>query len=106
MLSSSQLKEQVEVIIDSLVGVKLEEARQALTHLAPDVSSEYGRGALLALNGILNVTENKSRDKMAGPDSIIRVAEHLPKVEMLDDLDKGYLQTLSKWAKKVKDSDK
>jgi len=106
MLSSSQLKEQVDVILDSILGTKLEEARQGLSHLAPDVSSEYGKGALLALNGILNVTENKTPDKMADSDKILRAVEHLPKVEVLDDLDKGYLQTLGRWAKKVKDSGK
>jgi hypothetical protein len=105
MLSSSMIKEEVDLIIDSLAHSKLEEARQRLVHLAPQVSSEYGRGALLALNGIVNVTENKTPDKMADSDKIVRVAERLPKIEMLDDLDKGYLQTLSKWAKRVKDSE-
>lgn len=60
----------------------------------------------MAINGILNVMENKTPDKMADPDKIIRAVERIPKVEMTDDLDKGYLQTLGKWAKRVKDSNK
>lgn len=106
MLSSSQLKEEVDLVIESVVNTKLEDARQRLTHLASEVSSEYGKGAILALNGIVNVTENKTPDKMADPDKIVRAVERIPKVEMTDDLDKGYLQTLGKWAKRVKDSGK
>jgi hypothetical protein len=106
MLSSSMIKEEVDAVIESLLHGKLEDARQRLTHLAPQVSSEYGKGALLALNGIVNVMENRTPDKMADSDKILRAVERLPKIEMIDDLDKGYLQTLGKWAKRVKDSSK
>ena len=106
MLTSSMIKEEVDVIIESLIHTKLEDARQRLTHMAPQVSSEYGKGALLAINGIINVMENRTPDKMADPDKILRAVERLPRVEMIDDLDKGYLQTLGKWAKRVKDSSK
>lgn len=100
------IKEEVDVIIESLANSKLEDARQRLAHLAPQVSSEYGKGALLALNGIVNVTENRTPDKMADSDKILRAVDRLPKIQMTDDLDKGYLQTMGKWAKKVKDSSK
>ena len=106
MLSSSQLKEEVDVILESIAKTKLEEARQRLSHLVTEVSSEYGKGAILALNGIVNVTENKTPDKMADPEKIMRAVGRLPKIEMTDDLDKGYLQTLGKWAQRVKDSGK
>lgn len=106
MLSSSMIKEEVDVIIESLAHTKLEDARQRLTHMAPQVSSEYGKGALLALNGIINVLENRTPDKMADAAKILRTVERLPKVQMLDDLDKGYLQTLAKWAKRVNSSSK
>jgi len=106
MLTSTMIKEEVDVIIESLIHTKLEDARQRLTHMTPQVSSEYGKGALLAINGIINVMENRTPDKMADSDKILRAVERLPKIEMIDDLDKGYLQTLGKWAKRVKDSDK
>ncbi len=106
MLSTSMIREEVDVIVELLMNTKLEEARQRLAHLNPQVSSEYGKGALLALNGIFNVTENRTPDKMADAQKILRVVERLPKVEMTDDLDKGYLQTVGKWAKRVKDSSK
>jgi hypothetical protein len=100
------IKEEVDEIIESLVHTKLEEARQRLAHLAPQVSSEYGKGALLALNGIVNVAENRTPDKMADSDKILRAVDRLPKIQMTDDLDRGYLQTMGKWAKRIKDSSK
>ena len=100
------IKEEVDVIIESLIHTKLEDARQRLIHMTPQVSSEYGKGALLAINGIINVMENRTPDKMADSEKILRAVERLPKIEMIDDLDKGYLQTLGKWAKRVKDSSK
>ena len=100
------IKEEADIIIESIVNTKLEDARQRLAHLNPQVSSEYGKGALLALNGIVNVTENRTPDKMADAEKILRAVERLPKIQMMDDLDKGYLQTLGKWAKRVKDSSK
>jgi hypothetical protein len=100
------IREEVDEIIESLAHTKLEDARQRLAHLAPQVSSEYGKGALLALNGIVNVTENRTPDKMADSDKILRAVDRLPKIQMMDDLDKGYLQTMGKWAKKVKYSSK
>lgn len=106
LLSSSMIKEEVDEIIESLVHTKLEDARQRLAHLAPQVSSEYGKGALLALNGIVNVTENRTPDKMSDADKILRAVDRLPKIQMTDDLDRGYLQTMGKWAKRVKDSGK
>jgi hypothetical protein len=99
MLSTSQLREEVDAIVVLVAQGKTEDARQKLNHLAPDVSSEYGRGALLALNGILNVIESKSADKMADTQKILRAAERIPKTHTVDDMDKGYLQTITKWAK-------
>src|ERR1700693_638063 len=100
MLSSSMIKEEVEVIIESIVHTKLEDARQRLTHMTPQVSSEYGKGAILAVSGIINVLGHRTPHKMADAAQILRAVERLPKIEMIDDLDKGYLQTLGKWAKR------
>jgi hypothetical protein len=99
MLSTSQLREEVEAIVGLVAEGKIEDAKQRLNHLAPDVSSEYGRGALLALNGILNVIESKSADKMADTQKILRATERIPKNHTMDDMDRGYLQTITKWAK-------
>jgi hypothetical protein len=99
MLSTSQLREEVEAIVGLVAAGKIDDAKQRLNHLAPDVSSEYGRGALLALNGILNVIESKSTDKMADAQKILRATERIPKMQTTDDMDRGYLQTISKWAK-------
>lgn len=99
MLSTSQLREEVDVIVELLAAGKLDEAKTHLNHLTPDVSSEYGRGAILALNGILNVVESKNSERMSDTQKIIRAAERIPKNHTTDDMDRGYLQTVSKWAK-------
>jgi len=99
MLSTSQLREEVEAIVGLVVEGNIEDAKVRLNHLTPDVSSEYGRGALLALNGILNVIDNKSVDKMVDTQKILRATERIPKTHTTDDMDRGYLQTISKWAK-------
>lgn len=99
MLSTSQLREEVDVIVDLVATGKVDEAKTHLNHLAPDVSSEYGRGAILALNGILNVIESKNTERMADMQKIIRAAERIPKSHTTDDMDRGYLQTIAKWAK-------
>lgn len=99
MLSTSQLREEVEVIVGLVASGDIDEAKAHLSHLAPDVSSEYGRGAILALNGVLNVIENKNTEKMADLQKIARAAERIPKNHTTDDMDRGYLQTIAKWAK-------
>jgi hypothetical protein len=93
------LKEEVEVIVDLVVAKKTDDAKQRLNHLVPEVSSEYGRGAILALNGILNVLDSKT-EKMSDYDKILRAAERIPRLQTIDDMDRGYLQTMTKWAKK------
>jgi len=99
MLSISMLREEVDVIVDLVVQKKMDDAKQRLNHLVPEVSSEYGRGAILALNGILNVLDNKN-EKMSDYDKILRAAERIPRLQTIDDMDRGYLQTMTKWAKK------
>ena len=99
MLSTSQLREEVEVIVDLVVKGKVDEAKTHLNLLAPNISSEYGRGAILAIGGILNVMESKNTDRMTDMQKIIRAAERIPKSHTTDDMDRGYLQTISKWAK-------
>ena len=105
MLSTSQLREEVEAIVGLVAAGKIDDAKQRLNHLAPDVSSEYGRGALLALNGILNVIDNKSSERMTDTQKILRAVERIPKSHTMDDMDRGYLQTIAKWAK-AKDASK
>lgn len=104
MLSTSQLREEVEAIVNLVSEGEIDDAKQRMSHLAPDVSSEYGRGALLALNGILNVIENKAVDRMADPEKILRATERIPKSHTMDDMDRGYLQTIAKWAKSKRGS--
>ena len=103
MLSSIMLKEEVDVILDLLAQSKTEEAKQRVQLLSPQVSSEFGKGAVLALNGIVNaITKPKGSDQPLNPEKVYGTTERITRVQMLDDLDKGYFQTLAKWAKKKK----
>jgi hypothetical protein len=94
------LKEEVDVIVDLITQKKIEDARQRLNHLVPEVSSEYGRGAILALNGVFNVLESKNTERMSDYDKILRATERIPRLQTVDDMDRGYIQTMTKWAKK------
>jgi hypothetical protein len=100
------LREEVDSIVDLVAQGHIDEARQKLIVLIPEVSSEYGRGAALALNGILHVIENKSSDRMTDRERILRATERIPRAQTVDDMDKGYMQTLAKWAKKTKEPSK
>lgn len=100
MLSISMLREEVDVIVNLLTQKKTDDARLRLNHLVPEVSSEYGRGAILALNGIMSVLDNKNTERMSDYDKILRAAERIPRLHTTDDMDRGYIQTISKWAKK------
>ena len=103
LLSSIMLKEEVGVILDLLAQSKTEEAKQRVQLLLPQVSSEFGKGAVLALNGIVNtITKPKGNDQFLDPEKVYGTTERITKVQMLDDLDRGYLQTLAKWAKRKK----
>ncbi len=43
---------------------------------------------------------------MADREKLLRAAERIPKSQTVDDMDKGYMQTISKWAKKTRDTGK
>ena len=99
MLSSSMLREEVDVIIDLVAQSKIEEAKQRLQLLAPQVSSEYGKGAILALNGLLS--SKKGVDNTLDTEKTMRTLDRLVKVQTTDDMDRGYAQTMGKWARKA-----
>lgn len=100
MLSSSMLKGEVHAILDLLAQSKTEEAKQRIQDLAPQVASENGKGALLALNGILNaMMKSKGNDQVLDKEKVQAAAERISRVQMIDELDRGYLQTLVRWAK-------
>ena len=102
MLSAGMLREEVDVILDLIAASKYEEAKQRMELLRPQVASEYGKGALLALNGIVTtVTKSKGGELLDGVKTL-RTAERIANTQTLDDVDRGYFQTITKWAKKFK----
>lgn len=103
MLTIGKLREELDAILDLLSQSKAEEAKQRIELILPEVSSEWGKGAVLALHGILNTTTKpKSSDQPLNPDRIQATTERIAKIQMVDDFDRGYLQTLARWAKRAK----
>ena len=101
MLSAGMLREEVDVILDLIATTKMEEAKQRMELLRPQVTTEYGKGALLALSGIVT-TLAKSKGELLDGVRARRTAERIANTQTLDDVDRGYFQTVTKWSKKVK----
>ena len=102
MLSASMLREEVDVILDLVAASKMDEAKQRLDLLRTQLASDYGKGVGLALGGIISMTARARGTEVFDRERITRTAERITKTQTLDDLDKGYFQTLSKWSKRVK----
>ena len=102
MLSASMLREEVDVILDLVAASKIEEAKQRLDLLRTQLASDYGKGVGLALSGIISMITKTRGSEMFDSDRVSRAAERIAKTQTLDDLDRGYFQTLSKWSKRVK----
>lgn len=102
MLSAGMLREEVDVILDLIAASKMDEARQRMELLRPQVTSDYGRGALLALSGIMTTLTKSKGGELLDKEKTRRTTERIMSVQMLDDVDRGYFQTLTKWMKRVK----
>ena len=102
MLSAGMLREEVDVILDLLATSKFEEAKQRTELLRPQVASEYGKGALLALNGIVTTVTKSKGGELLDKVKTTRTVERIANTQTLDDVDRGYFQTITKWVKKFK----
>ncbi len=102
MLSAGMLRDEVDVIIDLIAASKMDEARQRMELLRPQVTSEYGKGAMLALNGIVTTLTKSKGGELLDREKTRRTTERIMNIQMLDDVDQGYFQTLAKWTKRIK----
>jgi hypothetical protein len=102
MLSAAMLREEVDVILDLIATSKIDEARQRMELLRPQVASDYGRGAMLALGGIVTSLTKSKGGELLDREKTRRSIERIMNVQMLDDVDRGYFQTITKWMKRVK----
>ena len=102
MLSAGMLREEVDVILDLIATTKMEEAKQRMELLRPQVTTEYGKGALLALSGIVTTLAKSKGGELLDGVRARRTAERIANTQTLDDVDRGYFQTVTKWSKKVK----
>lgn len=101
MLSAAMLREEVDLILDLIVTSKMDEAKQRLELLRPRVASEYGKGAVFALSGIVGALTKSRGAELLDKEKTRRTAERVVSTQTLDDLDRGYFQTLTKWLRKV-----
>jgi len=102
MLSAGMLREEVDVILELIATSKVEEAKQRMELLRPQVASEYGKGALLALGGIVTTVTKSKGGELLDKVKTLRTAERIANKQTLDDVDRGYFQTVTKWVKKIK----
>src|SRR5262245_14182313 len=102
MLSAGMLREEVDVILELIAASKMEEAKQRMELLRPQVTTDYGKGALLALGGVLTTLAKGKGGVLLDKEKTRRTSERLTTTQSLDEVDRGYYQTISKYMKKVK----
>ena len=100
VLTSRAVCEDLSSILESLRNSDLEGARRKLDVLEPEVKTERERGSLLAATGIYaSSSRGKERTLLSwGRDRIARAAKSIESSQMADDFDRGYAETLLKYA--------
>ena len=101
MLTSRIVQESIASILDSLRKSNLEEAKQKIQALTPEVKSDRQRGELLAAAGIYSSKAKAKEGTMQTWDSarIERAAKSITASQLADEFDMGYAETLLNYAK-------
>ena len=101
MLTSKVLQESIASILDSLRRSDLEEAKERIQALMPEVKSERQRGELLAAAGIYSSMAKAKEGTMQTWDTarIERAARSITASQLADEFDAGYAETLLNYAK-------
>ena len=101
MLSSKLVQESIASILDSLKRSDLDEAKQKIQALMPDVKSDRQRGELLAAAGIYSSMAKAKEGTMQTWDTarIERAAKSITVSQLADEFDMGYAETLLNYAK-------
>ena len=101
MLTSRIMQESIASILDFLKRSNLEEAKQRIQSLMPEVKSERQRGELLAAAGIYSSMAKAKEGTMQTWDSarIERAAKSITASQLADEFDMGYAETLLNYAK-------
>lgn len=95
------MQESIASILDSLKKSNLEEAKQRIQALMPEVKSGRQKGELLAVTGIYASMAKAKEGTMQTWDSarIERAAKSITASQLADDFDVGYAETLLSYAK-------
>jgi len=101
VLTSRIVQESIASILDSLRKSNLEEAKQRIQSLMPEVKSDWQRGELLAAAGIYSSMAKAKEGTMQTWDSarIERAAKSITASQLADEFDMGYAETLQNYAK-------
>jgi len=101
VLTSKVVQESIASILDSLRRSDLEDAKQKIQALLPEVKSERQRGELLAAAGIYSSMAKAKEGTMQTWDSgrIERAAKSITASQLSDEFDMGYSETLLSYAK-------
>jgi hypothetical protein len=101
VLTSKVVQESIASILDSLKRSDLEEAKERIQALVPEVKSDRQRGELLAAAGIYSSMSKAKEGTMQTWDSarIERAAKSITASQLADEFDMGYAETLLNYAK-------
>lgn len=101
VLTSKVVQESIASILDSLRRSDLDEAKQKIQALVPEVKSERQRGELLAAAGIYSSMSKAKEGTMQTWDAarLERAAKSITASQLADEFDIGYAETLLNYAK-------
>jgi len=106
VLTSKVVQESIASILDSLKRSDLDEAKQRIQTLMPDVKTERQRGEFLAAAGIYASMAKAKEGTLQTWDSarIERAAKSITSSQLADEFDMGYAETLLNYAKLIANS--
>jgi len=101
VITSKVVQESIASILDSLKRSRLEEAKQKIQALMPEVKSDRQRGELLAAAGIYSSMAKGKEGTVQTWDAarIERAAQSITASQLADEFDMGYAETLLNYAK-------
>ena len=101
MITSRVVQESIASILDSLKKSDLDEAKQKIQSLMPEVKSDRQRGELLAAAGIYSSMVKAKEGTMQTWDTarIERAAKSITVSQLADEFDMGYAETLLNYAR-------
>jgi len=101
VITSKVVQESIASILDSLKRSRLEEAKQKIQALMPEVKSDRQRGELLAAAGIYSSMAKGKEGAVQTWDAarIERAAQSITASQLADEFDMGYAETLLNYAK-------